>query len=205
MGLSDINSNARLYDKDGNQIDATHPVHVGLASGLSADIGATLDVAVTDPTASASVIAALKGIISQLQGTGPGSAPVDLVTALSSTYDSINVNKMSKGAVVVAHDAIVITTTSTEIDCRGFNTISVECAVSAITSGNWQIECLGCAVTGGTFGRCYNMNGLEMKVTGLDTNETRALTFYGVPNYTKIRATRTTDGTLTCKVTPFNS
>ena len=85
--------------------------------------------------------------------------PANLVTVLSSEYDTINVNKMSKGGVTVAHNAIAATTASAEIDCRGFNTISVECAVSTITTGNWLIEILGCAMSGGSFGNCYRSQG----------------------------------------------
>ena len=175
-----------------------------IIEGASVDIGAVADAAVTDPTASASLIAALKGVIKQLQGDGSGYAPVSLATALSSTYDTINVDKMSKGNVTTAHNAIVATATSAEIDCRGFNSISVECAVSAIILGNWQIEVHGCAITGGTFGRQFDENAREAKVTGLNTNENVTFVFKGIPNYVKIVATRTTDGTLTCKVTPIN-
>lgn len=46
--------------------------------GAIAALGALAAAAVTDPTASASVIALLKGLIKQLQGTGTGAAPVTL-------------------------------------------------------------------------------------------------------------------------------
>lgn len=135
--------------------------------------------------------------------------PVNLITALSSEYDTINVNKMSKGAVTVAHNAIVATATSLELDCRGFNTISVECAVSAITSGNWLIELLGCAVTGGTFGKCYvqvyDGDFISQQTPNLTANGNYTFYFRGIPNFIEIKATRTTDGTLTCTLTPANS
>ncbi len=137
-----------------------------------------------------------------------GFMNVNLATALSSDYDSIDVNRMGKGAVTIAHNAITATATSTEIDCRGFNTISVECAVSAITSGNWVAELLGCAVTGGTFGNCYTPKDdgtfAQQKTPTLNANGNTTYYFRGIPNYIKIKATRTTDGTLTCTVTPMN-
>lgn len=43
-----------------------------------AGLGALAAAAVTDPAASASVIALLKGILKQLQGTGTGAAPIQL-------------------------------------------------------------------------------------------------------------------------------
>ncbi|MEW5803133.1 MAG: hypothetical protein AB1847_13630 [bacterium] len=134
--------------------------------------------------------------------------PANLVTTLSSEYDTIDISKMSKGGVVVAHDAIAATATSSEIDCRGFNTISVECTVSNISSGNWVIEILGVAMSGGTFGNCYAPKDdgtfVQQKTPTLTANGNTTYYFRGIPNYVKIKAIRTTDGTLTCKVTPMN-
>jgi hypothetical protein len=134
--------------------------------------------------------------------------PANLVTLLSSEYDTIDVNRMSKSGVVVAHNAITATATSAEIDCRGYNTISVECAVSAITDGNWLIEVLGSALSGGTFGNCFAPKDdgtfIQQKTPTLNANGNTTYYFRGIPNYVKIAATRTTDGTLTCRVTPMN-
>ncbi|MBC7340882.1 MAG: hypothetical protein H5U02_00250 [Clostridia bacterium] len=52
-----------------------------------AALGALAATAVIDPAASASVIALLKGLLKQLQGTGTGSAPVQL-TGSYATIDS---------------------------------------------------------------------------------------------------------------------
>jgi hypothetical protein len=209
--------------------------------------------------------------------TSEGTLPVSMDTALSSDIDSIDAAKMSKGGIVVAHDAIGpqatggVTTNGTptitglsstiqfkvgdtvtvsagfasqtqtilaipsssevtvgnnsnanqtgvtvtltvspgnEIDCRGFNTISVECAVSDITSGNWLIEILGSALSGGTFGNCFAPKDdgtfIQQKTPLLNANGNTTYYFRGIPNYVKIAATRTTDGTLTCTVTPMN-
>ncbi len=142
---------------------------------------------------------------------GVGQIPTTLTTALSSEYDTIGVATMPKGSVTVAHNAITATATSDPIDCRGFSGISVECAVSAITSGNWLVEILGDAISGGTYGNCYIMSNdgtfIQLKTPVINANG--QTTYYfpkdgGLPNYVKIKATRTTDGTLTCKVTPMN-
>lgn len=130
---------------------------------------------------------------------------VSLTTNISADVgDNIDVSKMSKGTVTTAHSAITATATSVEIDCRGFNAISVECAVSAITSGNWAIEVTGCAITGGTFGSIWDQNSRKCITENLNANGNYNLVYTGIPNYVKIVATRTTDGTLTAKVTPMN-
>ncbi|MEW6378620.1 MAG: hypothetical protein AB1611_03310 [bacterium] len=134
--------------------------------------------------------------------------PASLTTRLSDEYDTIDVSKMSKGGVVVAHNAITATATSSEIDCRKFNAISVECSVTGIVSGNWLVEILGDAISGGDFGNCYAPKDdgtfTQMKTPVLNANGNYTYYFRGIPNYVKIKATRTTDGTLTCKVTPMN-
>ncbi|MEW5804071.1 MAG: hypothetical protein AB1847_18405 [bacterium] len=134
--------------------------------------------------------------------------PCNLVTLLSAELgDSVDVARQSKGEVVIAHNAITATATSAEIDCRGFNAVSIECAVSAISSGNWLVEILGCAISGGAFGNCYELQAGTweiMQTPTLDADGNYTFLVRGIPNYIKIRATRTTDGTLTCTATPMN-
>lgn len=151
--------------------------------------------------------AAMAASVPVVVASDQSDLPVTLATVLSSSTDSIDVAKMSKGAVTTVHSAIVATDTSDEVDCRGFNAVSVECAVSAISAGNWVIELLGCAISGGTFDSCYTLelNGWEaMQTPALDADGNYTFIFKGIPNYIEIKATRTTDGTLTCKVTPMN-
>lgn len=74
---------------NGSEIDGI--VSSNIADGSDISQGAKADIAVTDPTASASVIAALKGIIKQLQGDGSGATPVDITTALDRLLDSVTV------------------------------------------------------------------------------------------------------------------
>ncbi len=182
------------------------PIEVELSENLV--LGTLEDLAETDPTEEKSQLAFLKGILKQLQNGGSLYAPVSLATAIDALYDTINVSKMSKGGITVAHNAITATATSAEIDCRGFNTISVEMACSAFSSGNWAAAIHGCAITGGTFGACYSPKDdgtfVAQAIAAISTNGNTTYYFRGVPNYVKIVATRTTDGTLTCTVTPMN-
>lgn len=177
---------------------------------LEENIGEKSGTAVVDPSQAASLIQLTKGLQTQLQGgTGStGYAPTSLATTISSATDTIDVSKMSKGGITVAHSAITATTTSAEIDCRGFNAISVEMACSAFTDGNWVAAIHGCAVSGGTFGACYSPKDdgtfVAQATPAISANGNTTYYFRGIPNYVKIVATRTTDGTLTCTVTPLN-
>jgi len=146
----------------------------------------------------------LKEILDELVSGGISTQNVDIIDRSNRVNGTIDVAKMSKGGITVAHDAITATATGDEIDCRGFSGIIVECAVSEITSGNWIIEILGCAVSGGTFGHSYDSGGGEIKTPALSINETVNFAFVDISNYIRVRATRTTDGTLTCKITPYN-
>ena len=133
-----------------------------------------------------------------LQTTGVTLLP------LSSTIDSIDVNRMSKGAITTAHNAITATATSAEIDCRGFNSLLVHW-VSNQTDKTWTISVLGAMGSGLTFVPLLD------KATGLAVSEiTTDISGYfvinNVPDYVKIVATETDDGaTVTCKVQPFNA
>lgn len=154
-------------------------------------------------------VASIKVTGSTIPDTTP--VPANLVTALSHLLDSIDVAKMSKGAVTAAHSAITATATSNEIDCRGFNSLLVECAVSAITSGNWVVEVQGSMESGGTLGLFTNLADAApagivnlFKSASMNANGNYVLLFKGITDYVKIVATRTTDGTLTCKVQPMN-
>lgn len=137
-------------------------------------------------------------------------ATTNRVVAKISTVANENivaVGQMNKGTVTTAHNAIVVTTTSTEINCTGYNSLLVECAVSAITSGNWVVDVQGAMVTGGTVGDCYDLNvATPTKLTTgtISADGNRIFLFRGIPDFVKILATRTTDGTLTCKVQPMN-
>jgi hypothetical protein len=81
-----------LYDANGNPLlTQANPGYVDLIDrasrilgkisaddGAIAALGALAAAAITDPAQNASVIALLKGLLKQLQGTGTGAAPVQL-------------------------------------------------------------------------------------------------------------------------------
>lgn len=58
-------------------------------------LGALAAAAITDPTASASVIALLKGLLKQLQGTGAGAAPVQLTGSIMQPTDYTTTDTMA--------------------------------------------------------------------------------------------------------------
>lgn len=120
----------------------------------------------------------------------------------------MDVLTMQKGSVTTAHNAITATATSAEIDCRGYNAVSVEMACSAFSTGNWVAAILGCAVSSGTFGPCFSPKDdgtfVAQATPAISADGNTTYYFKGIPNYIEIEATRTTDGTLTCKVTPMN-
>lgn len=143
----------------------------------------------------------------------PIGAPiyVSLATALSSEVDSVDVGKMTQGTVTTALNAVTATTASDEIPlgAAGFKSLAIEFTGAAFTSGNFANTITGAAISGGTFGNIYRKkdDGTDVQVT-LPTINANATTLYiienlGVP-YIKITGTRTTDGTLTVKVVPFN-
>ncbi len=136
--------------------------------------------------------------------TADKHAVVTLGTALSKDLDSIDVGKMSKGPVTTAHNAITMTTTSNEIDCRGYNAVLIEASISA--AFNWTFKIQGCMVSGGTFVDCYEQaNTGTMTLMSYQCNASRIFLFRGVPDYIKIVATEDQDGaTVTVKVQPLN-
>lgn len=202
-----------------------------IADGSDVTQGAKADTAVVDPTAAATEIALLKGIIKQLQGDGTAGktapvevksstipdtqpVPVNMVTSLSKDVDSIDVAKLSKGGVITPTEltSISATTTSNELtSCEGFNAILVEATVSNITSGNWVIELQGALTAGGTVGQYIDTLGISSPALTnkhisplLNANGVYIIIFKGIANYNKLVCTRTTDGTLSIKVQPLN-
>jgi len=191
----------------------TQYVEIVDSSGLITDLGVKADAAVIDPTASASVIAALKGAIKQLQGDGSGYAPVSLATSLSSEYDTINVDKMSKGSVTTAHNAIsasVAEASCTAIDCRGFNSIIVKMVVASIAGGGtWTGSVYGASAAGETTGPNYSPKDdgtfVAQATLAIAADGVTNYCFRGVPNYVKIVPVLAVGtGTLTVTVTPMN-
>lgn len=165
-----------------------------------------------EDTTSRSMIALLKGQKNLLIDVQASLAALDTLIRttgitylpLSALLDSVDVSKMSKGAITIAHNAITATATSAEIDCRGFNSLLVHW-VSSATDKTWVISITGATGSGLTFVPLLD------KTTGLAASEitTDISGFFvisNIPDYIKIVATETDDGaTVTCKVQPFNS
>lgn len=161
----------------------------------------TLDGLATDITTVKADIALMKADLADvetlLQTTGITLLPLD------SSLDSIDVDKMSKGAVTVAHSAITDTATSEEIDCRGYNSLLVH-FVSDSAILTWTISVQGAMGSGLTFVPLLD------KATGLAASEITTdisgyFTISNIPDYVKIVATKVDDGaTVTVKVQPFN-
>ena len=140
-----------------------------------------------------------------LKVAADGTLYVSLDTVLDSDFDSINVDKMSKGAVTTSHSAITATATSAELDCRGYNAILLEVAISVAVK-LWTFKVQGCVVSGGTFVDCYELaNTGAMTLMSYQTNESKIFIFKGIPDYVKIVATEDEDGaTVTVKTQPLN-
>jgi hypothetical protein len=113
--------------------------------------------------------------------------------------------KLSKGDVTTTHSAITATTTSAEVDCRGYNAILISAAISAAVQ-NWTFKVQGCMASGGTFVDCYELaNTGTMTLMSYQTNVSKIFVFKGIPDYIKIVATEDVDGaTVTVQVQPLN-
>lgn len=191
---------------------STNAAQTTTNSSLGGLTDAAASVSVDEDTTSRSMIALLKGQKNLLIDVQASLAALDLLMRttgitylpISSTLDSIDVAKMTKGAVTTAHSAITATATSAEIDCRGFNSLLVHW-VSSATDKTWVISVTGATDSGLTFVPLLD------KTTGLAASEitTDISGFFvisNIPDYVKIVATETDDGaTVTCKVQPFNS
>ncbi len=147
---------------------------------------------------------ALINFLAKVMNTARDAFNVTMTTALDSDYDSMNVDKMGKGAITTAHSAITGTATSAEIDCRGYNAVLVSADISA--AFNWTFKVQGCIVSGGTFVDLYEQaNTGAMVAMSYQCNSSRIFVFKGIPDYIKVVATEDADGaTVTVKVQPLN-
>jgi hypothetical protein len=135
--------------------------------------------------------------------------PVTQSTALNATFDSVDVKLMSKGSTTTPLNAITATTTSTPIDMTKHRHVSVEITVSAFTAGNFVVDLLGASIISGTYGTLHKLKDdgtfAQLKTPTISANGTYTYEFTNIgARYIELRATRTTDGTLTAKVTPYN-
>jgi hypothetical protein len=162
-------------------------------ASMSADLGTIqADIALMK--------ADLADVETLLQTTGITLLPLD------SSLDSIDVDKMTKGAITTAHSIIADTATSSEVDCRGYNSLLIY-AGPFTAAENWTFTVQGCMTSGSTFVDWYEQaNTGVMALMSYQTNASRGWVWHGIPDYIKIVATR--DGgasAVTVKVQPFNS
>ena len=132
----------------------------------------------------------------------PSTDPVEvtLSTALNKDFDSMDVAKMSKGIVTTTHSAISATTVSSEIDCRGFNSILIHVVITG--TGTWKADLQNAVISGGVVVDAYD--GATQLSTG-DLTTSRCVLLRGVSSYIKIKATEVADGaTCTINVQPLN-
>jgi len=119
--------------------------------------------------------------------------------------DSINVSRMSKGGITVAHSAItasVVLASCVEIDMRPYNGCRVEFLLTAGT-GTWTISLYGSSQSGGTFVPEYDANNALMEISGLTSSRGFIWPIIGA-NFIKIVPTEVVDGaTVTINVTPM--
>ena len=122
----------------------------------------------------------------------------------------VNIVNVDPAATVSALSGVTTTTTSAEIDCRGFNSIRIEREVTAVAAGTFTCTVTGSEVSGGTFGTIYKENSSNVQTAiALPTIDSVKKEVYsvsgGIPSFIKITETLAGGtGTITTKVTPFN-
>jgi hypothetical protein len=111
------------------------------------------------------------------------------------------VRELMRGTVTTAHAAgTAATATSSAIDCRGFNGILIDFAITG--AANWTISITGCDTDTGTFKNVYLTDSTTQM--SLQLNANRVWSWKGVPNYIKVVATEDADGqTVTVKAQPI--
>lgn len=138
--------------------------------------------------------------------------PVQEQNALTSSVDTIDVAKMSPDGVNLVMSGVVVTTTVSAIPvlANGFKHVAIQIEGSAFTSGNFAFALQGCEIIAGNYGSIYKQkdDGTFSTALGIPAISTNATFLYIFPNigvnYLKLTATRTTDGTLSVRVLPFN-
>lgn len=144
------------------------------------------------------------GDLVPLRVNNKGEVFVNLATVLSAALDSIDVAKMSKGPVTIAHNAITATTTSNEIDCTGYNAVLIDVDITG-GANNWTFILQGCTVSGNFKNWYEQANTGAMALMSYQTNASSGWIWKGVPDFIKIRAVEDVDGsTVTVRVQPLN-
>ena len=93
-----------------------------------------------------------------------------------------------KNSAVKIHNAIESTTTSAEINTKGYNAIIIQ-SIITVASKNWTTKIQGSLVSGGTFSDFYD-NGT---LCSFQTNGGKVMLFKGLPQFIKIDITEDED------------
>lgn len=111
---------------------------------------------------------------------------------------------ISKGNVSTIHSAIDATTTSSAINCTGYNAILIDVEFSG--AANWTFKVQGSLTENGTYKDCYELaNTGTQTLMSYQCNASRIFLFKGIPDWVKIVATEDVNGqTVTVKVQPLN-
>lgn len=182
--------------------------------GAGIDIPVTMDGEPLEDTA-AGDLAAINAAVSALETTLPDTAAGDLaaislattalaesITAGSNIIGKVSIDQTTpgttnavhasivgtKGSVTTAHNAITATTTSTEVDCTGYNGLIVHATMT--DSKEWEVKVVGSPTTGGTFVDCYDA-ATQMTLT---SSTGKCVLWKGIPEFVKIVATENSDG-----------
>lgn len=137
------------------------------------------------------------GNVAVVNPDGSLSSSATLATALSAEYDSLDVSKMSKGAVTTVFSGITADATSTEIKCNGFNALLLH----VVITGTWDISVQNSLVSGGTFVAAYD-GANQLKTGALTTS--RSVLLRGVADWVQLFADNSVAGTCTLMVQPVN-
>lgn len=102
------------------------PVSIGeVLASSNPDIGAIADAAVTDPDASASMIAAIKGLLKQLQGDGSGAVPINDTRAWDSAVTLAATDGYSGAVADLAADEAYDYTDSIDLSADAYERIAI--------------------------------------------------------------------------------
>ena len=154
----------------------------------------------------------VRSVVGDDEVSDSNSEPVTLATTLSADYDTVGV-KMPKGPVTTVHNGITASVTEANcaiiVDCRQFNAIMVEMAVSSIAGGGTWTGVVYGSSDQTAFGPCSSPKDdgtfVAQATPAIAANGTTSYWFRGVQNYVKIVPTLAVGtGTLTVKVTPTN-
>ncbi len=196
-------------------VDANGRLHVLDANSATiAALSKAEDVAHSSGDTGIQVLAVRKDTAEEMAGTAGDYAPLE-VDALGRLHvcchwpeqldpgnDGVDVKKMTKGTVTVAHNAITATATSAEIDCRGYNSLLVHFTSSA-SDKEWVLSITGAMVTGGAF---VPLIAAGSAVSSMTTSISGYFVISNIPDFIKITATENGDGaTVTVTVQPFNA